>query len=439
MRRQYLLLIPVFLSAVLLLSMQPNAAAQGLEPTGTPTVSPDVFNLKTAIRMTSPDKAISLNLPAGWTFSPQTNPSGYAWFVGSDVNHSIAEILIVAGDTSSIYRELLGTNGKATGPKEALEQVLKTIRQSQGKESTAKFSDVVPVTFGGHAGYAFTFSDTDTTTGAGSSGEIGIATLTGKVVALIGYTAGKEVASQVKPVFETAMKSLEINANLIPTNTPTIPTVTAPRPTPTRQLPTPTPGPVTDFTFNYRGIPQSVGTDGAPVIGSPSARITLILFVDYACPHCREYQSTVHQIIDKYVRTGQVKLITYFMTFMDVQVSEQAARRAICAGQQGHFAQMSDTLLANTLTPENTAAVIDAAILSMDLDQTKFSDCLLQNDASKALDASSALAAKIHLMGVPTLVYALGDEPPRYFVNSDGSNKMPATLEDVEKLVKAAF
>ncbi len=58
----------------------------------------------------------------------------------------------------------------------------------------------------------------------------------------------------------------------------------------------------------YNTIPQERTDDGAFVLGSPEAPITIIEFADYACPHCQEYKPTIDQFINEYVKTGKAKL-----------------------------------------------------------------------------------------------------------------------------------
>ena len=59
---------------------------------------------------------------------------------------------------------------------------------------------------------------------------------------------------------------------------------------------------------DYAGVAQSRTDDGAFVLGDPAAPVTVVVFEDFQCPHCQDYQSTVHSFIDESVRTGQARL-----------------------------------------------------------------------------------------------------------------------------------
>lgn len=61
-------------------------------------------------------------------------------------------------------------------------------------------------------------------------------------------------------------------------------------------------------TAMYNGIPAGRTSDGAFLIGYPTAPITLVEFADFACPHCQRYHPTMEDIISEYVATGQARL-----------------------------------------------------------------------------------------------------------------------------------
>ncbi|PJF21079.1 MAG: hypothetical protein CUN56_12910 [Phototrophicales bacterium] len=46
--------------------------------------------------------------------------------------------------------------------------------------------------------------------------------------------------------------------------------------------------------------------DGAWVLGSPDAPITIVEFADFLCPHCQNYKTTINELINEYVSTGKV-------------------------------------------------------------------------------------------------------------------------------------
>jgi protein-disulfide isomerase len=57
--------------------------------------------------------------------------------------------------------------------------------------------------------------------------------------------------------------------------------------------------------IDFDALPHSRRDDGAFVVGDPDAPVTLIVFNDFACPHCQAYFPTVQQFIHDYVVTGK--------------------------------------------------------------------------------------------------------------------------------------
>lgn len=52
-------------------------------------------------------------------------------------------------------------------------------------------------------------------------------------------------------------------------------------------------------------------------LGSPDAPVTVISYVDYACPHCGTFALEIEpELVDRYVESGQVRLVYRPMAFL---------------------------------------------------------------------------------------------------------------------------
>jgi protein-disulfide isomerase len=81
----------------------------------------------------------------------------------------------------------------------------------------------------------------------------------------------------------------------------------------------------------------------APRIGNDDARIKLVEFFDYECPHCQQFKPMMEQVLSD--KAGQVT--AYFMMFPIESVhpdSRSAAQAALAAHEQGKFKEMHDKL-----------------------------------------------------------------------------------------------
>jgi protein-disulfide isomerase len=87
----------------------------------------------------------------------------------------------------------------------------------------------------------------------------------------------------------------------------------------------------------YAGIPQ----DGLS-LGRKDAPLTLVEFADLQCPFCRDYAVNVlPQIVDRYVRSGELRLELRVLRFLGPD-SVSAAAGAAAAAQGNRLWQFAD-------------------------------------------------------------------------------------------------
>ncbi|MEA2697220.1 MAG: hypothetical protein QOI66_1491, partial [Myxococcales bacterium] len=106
----------------------------------------------------------------------------------------------------------------------------------------------------------------------------------------------------------------------------------------------------------------------APMKGSPTAKVTLVEFADYECPHCKRFQPVLRQILDEF--HGEVKLYFKHYPLPQHTNARLAAEAAVAAQKQGKFWQFEDKLWVNqdSLSP----AEIEKYAKESGLDVTKF-------------------------------------------------------------------
>src|SRR3989344_2489645 len=72
------------------------------------------------------------------------------------------------------------------------------------------------------------------------------------------------------------------------------------------------------------------------ILGNPNAPIKIVEYSDLECPFCKQFQTTMHQIMQYYGNSGQVAWV--FRHFPLAQLHSKAPREAQaaeCAGEQG--------------------------------------------------------------------------------------------------------
>ncbi|HEX5028607.1 MAG TPA: thioredoxin domain-containing protein [Gaiellaceae bacterium] len=185
-----------------------------------------------------------------------------------------------------------------------------------------------------------------------------------------------------------------------------------------------TPTPVVDLS----GIPQA-----GNVLGSPSAKVTLIEYADPQCPACRTYTETMFPtLVDDFVRTG--KAATEFRGFPFIGPDSVTAYRfLLAAGEQNRLWNLAEALYRNQ-GGENDGWVTDdlvrrlaGEIAGLDVDRL-FSDAQ-RADIVKAASGAAAEASASGIRGTPTFLVKIGDDAP-YFVQFGSIEEMRATLDD---------
>jgi len=119
--------------------------------------------------------------------------------------------------------------------------------------------------------------------------------------------------------------------------------------------------------------------NGSPMIGNPSASITILEWGDYQCTYCyRFHESSLNSILDEYINSGKVNLV--FKDFpLNGPDSVLAAEAAYCADDQGKYWEYHDELYTNwggERTGWITLNSLNKFASTVNLDIDEFDSCL---------------------------------------------------------------
>ena len=118
---------------------------------------------------------------------------------------------------------------------------------------------------------------------------------------------------------------------------------------------------------------------GSPILGNPSAPITILEWGDYQCTFCYKFHETTLKTIEgDYIKTGKVKLI--FKDFpLNGPDSILAAEATYCAHDQGKYWNLHDEIYKNW-AGERTGWITRDSLSSfaskIDLNSDKFNNCI---------------------------------------------------------------
>jgi protein-disulfide isomerase len=147
--------------------------------------------------------------------------------------------------------------------------------------------------------------------------------------------------------------------------------------------------------------PSALTTQRETFRGASGASVAIVEYADFECPYCGQYEHEVYpQIAKDYVQTGKVK---YFFRDLPLPMHPRAmgaARAAHCAGEQGKYWEMHDSLFAK----QNAIKDVDmpGRAQELGLDTAKFSECLSSDRYTGEINKSGAEAQKMGIGGTPT-------------------------------------
>lgn len=142
--------------------------------------------------------------------------------------------------------------------------------------------------------------------------------------------------------------------------------------------------------------------------GSPSAPMTIELYTDYECPHCREfYLDVLPQLKKEYIDTGKVRLIHRDFRLSQMPYSRLATRYANAAGQIGKYDVVAKQIFETQPEWSQTGNIdieLTKVLLPADMEKVRN---LVKNDPhlddQTQLDEAKAINED-HLTATPTIV-----------------------------------
>ena len=169
--------------------------------------------------------------------------------------------------------------------------------------------------------------------------------------------------------------------------------------------------------------------NGSPIMGEPSATITIVEWGDYQCTFCYKFhQSTMNTIKQDFIETGKIKLV--FKDFpLNGPDSVLAAEAAYCAQDQGKYWQYHDELYKNwegERTGWITRDSLDKFATTVNLDLEKFDKCLDDHKYLERVNQMYEFGKEIGIDATPSflvfnnekIVKITGNQPLEVFLKS---------------------
>lgn len=144
---------------------------------------------------------------------------------------------------------------------------------------------------------------------------------------------------------------------------------------------------------------RSIDVSAAPMKGNPSAKVTLVEFADYECPHCKRLQPVLRQIAEEFPNDLKI----YFKHYPLPQHTNArlAAEAAVAAQKQEKFWQFQDELWEKQ--DELGPAEIEKIAKETGLDMSKFRQDLDSPAVKARVQKDRADGQALGLQATPTI------------------------------------
>jgi len=158
---------------------------------------------------------------------------------------------------------------------------------------------------------------------------------------------------------------------------------------------------------------------GSPILGDPSAPITIVEFGDYQCSSCYNwFHKEKPAIYENYIATGKANLV-----FVDLAIlgrdSLTAAQASYCAEDQGMYWEYHDLLYNSQESKIDNGWAnserLKAFAFSLGLDMDLFESCLDSGKYTKRVQYNVSVAKKHGARATPTFIIVGPDNQQEQF------------------------
>lgn len=157
---------------------------------------------------------------------------------------------------------------------------------------------------------------------------------------------------------------------------------------------------------------DDIPLDGEPVLGDENAPVTMVVYEDFQCPFCQQFeQNAMPQIVDNYVDSGQVKVVWKDLPLPQIghEWAEPAAAAMECVYREGGneaFWNVKDKVFENqaSITRSNVESKIKDYASQEGVSSSAVQSCIDNDNPMEEVDGDSQEAQQIGANGTPTII-----------------------------------
>ena len=168
--------------------------------------------------------------------------------------------------------------------------------------------------------------------------------------------------------------------------------------------------------------------------GNPNASIVIIEYLDYNCPHCRNFHQTMNRVMDTYGVAGGVAWVARHLPLKDLYTnSTRLAGGAECVAElagNAAFWKFSDLLFSNRGASEPADITrLGEFVETAGVDRADFDNCLNANTFEARVEMQLAEAIADGAEGTPYIILIAGNQ--KEVINGTPDYQTMANIIDV--------
>ncbi|MCA9694283.1 MAG: thioredoxin domain-containing protein [Nannocystaceae bacterium] len=144
---------------------------------------------------------------------------------------------------------------------------------------------------------------------------------------------------------------------------------------------------------------REINIAGAPVYGNERAPVTIVVFADFECPHCRAEAPVLRQVVDQY--RGRVRLVFKHFPLSGHLRARAAAIATEAAKEQNKFWEMHDIVFKNQTSLEDEDIYRYAKQIGLDM--ARFKASYEAKKGEKKVDVDRSEGEKLEISGTPAV------------------------------------
>ncbi len=155
------------------------------------------------------------------------------------------------------------------------------------------------------------------------------------------------------------------------------------------------------------GVVRGITDDTMPFIGDPAAPVEFVVVSAYSCSHCQAYhEGDLEREITDFALSGQATFRSVLIPRYEVE--SLAIQATLCAGAQGAYWEMTNTLYhvasAESITSAFTVPRLKGIAQDMGLDGEKLVACISSGRYQSAVEKNRQFANDLGVTGTPTVL-----------------------------------